>query len=499
MTKKIGKDEFKKLLEGALSERTSIQFSRDNVPPDEVEQKLKLPDDFFKPRDGQITKARTLFGMDGDKDKLDFDDLAIAHSKPDGTAAKDIANKIANTQGVEPDVKNDWDYLNRQKSTDPTQMGDIKDIDVDAQTYTSDSMAFQQMANIGSQKTDPTTPTGMMAEGLAASISTFFDGTKTFKERLDKISAFSTAVFDTKKIENMSVTEMLAASLFGDYLNTIVKEIDSGSGAYQFEVLLAQMAGGSVTGKGDVDASGNVTSGQMGAVDFVMNDGTYGSAKYYANLGASTVTQSVSGFNNKVGKPILYVVAHKVGTPGAAVTKRGTSDPTEIQEIHIYLVSITPIVEEPKIDEHFLVHTNGTDPHYAKVKGGKILIMSELSSAEAITVKISPNNEKFKDALKIAADASDQKIKAAFSEFQSLFSNLNKANQKMQRYSSTGDEKIGNEALEGFDEADKGMVSLIELISSGKKVVDTGTKREIQESKITANFLKKLIQESFKK
>ena len=507
MTKKVTGKEFKDLLEGVLTERTSIKFPKKIAKMSNAD----FADALDVPEEEVVgTQFKNVSNLDrSPSDTFDSDDMAVAYSKGVGNRDYDTVQKIVDKTGIDS-IKDDWKDLGKFTSTDPTEMGDIEDIDIDAQTYEPDSMVFQQMANIGSQNSDPSKPVGMMPEGLAASVKTFFDGTSTFEERLQKISAFSTAVFDEKEIKNMRVTELLAAAIFGDYLNTIVKEMDAGSAAYQFEALLAQMAGGSVTGKGDMDAEGNPISGQMGAVDFVMNDGTFGSAKYYANLNAGSISQSVQGFKNKVGKPILYVIAHKVGDAEAPRSYRGESDPEKITELDIYLVSVTPIVDKPKIGPHFLITTNGLNPHYGYVKGGELKPLAKVATegVQAIKVKISPNNEKFKDALKTAADNSDKSIKDAFSQFQSLFKNLNKANQKMQRYSSTGDTNAGNDALEGFDEADNEMTKLIELISTGQQVTATGTRssgakqREItpkNEQKITSDLLRKLIEESFKK
>ena len=72
------------------------------------------------------------------------------------------------------------------KIIDPTQVGNIKDIDMAKQIYEPDSIAFGQMANIGAQASDPSKkkPLGKFPEGLAASINTFFKGKSTFEERV---------------------------------------------------------------------------------------------------------------------------------------------------------------------------------------------------------------------------------------------------------------------------------------------------------------------------
>ena len=497
MTKKVTGKDLEKLLEGVLSERTSIDIK--GAKKEDLYQKLALPSDAGISK----TDIEDIAGRKDPKTLFSYADMASAYragqKKPnhdDYETMVKIADKT--NDGV---IKSDWKTLTTTDPEDPAQMGKIKDIDLKTQIYEPDSMAFQQMASIGMQASKGDSKLGKMPEGLAASAKVFFAGKNTFKERLDVISKFSTTVFNNEKLDGMSINEVLAASLFGDYLNTIVKEMDSGSGAYQFEVLLATMAGGSVVGKGDIDDGGNITDGTMGAVDFQMNDGTYGSAKYYANLGTTNITQSVKGFKDKVGKSTLYVVAHKVGDATLARSKRGEGDPKSITELHIYLISVVPVHENPTVGQHFVIATNGVagPAEVGVVKSGKLQVTKYIDKADPIIIKISPNNQKLKDALTKATEKSGKEIKNAFVAFKELFSNLSKANQKMQRYSSTGETTAGEDALKGLDNADDQMVSLIQQIS-GKTVSGERTKRKITESqKITAKMLQKLIEENFKK
>ena len=134
---------------------------------------------------------------------------------------------------------------------------------------------------------------------------------------------------------------------------------NSGAGAYQFEVLLAAMDGGAVVGKGDVSTSGAKASGQMGAVDFIMNDGSYGSSKNYSKVSSGVITQAVSGFKNKTKKTTLYIIAHK--KDDAKITpSSGTADPTKITQLNIYLVSVMTTTNNPTKGSHFKVWVNGS-------------------------------------------------------------------------------------------------------------------------------------------
>ena len=57
----------------------------------------------------------------------------------------------------------------------------------------------------------------------------------------------------------------------------------------------------------------------------------------------------------------------------------------------------------------------------------------------------------------------------------------------------------GNSALEAFDKADGFLNTLVTLLSGGKTIKGARKSRQLSEDKITPEFLKKLIEESFKK
>ena len=77
---------------------------------------------------------------------------------------------------------------------------------------------------------------------------------------------------------NGTVSEDLAKVIVADYVTTLVKQIDAGAAAYRFEMLLAMMAGGRVTGKSSAKDDSGKETGKMGAVDFEMANGAAGSS-----------------------------------------------------------------------------------------------------------------------------------------------------------------------------------------------------------------------------
>mgnify|MGYP003628032616 CR=1 FL=1 len=403
----------------------------------------------------KIDQYKDLSGKDGDKNDLTAADYEKA-------GIEDPVVKQVLKHG----------YSNHKKAAidpikDPTEIGNIKNIEMDKQVYKPQSIAFGQMANIGMQSSDPTTavPLGKMAEGLAASISAFFDGTATFEDRVQKISKFSETVFKKEKIENLKVTDVLAASLFLDYLTTVVREIDAGAGAYQFEALLAAMAGGAVTGKDE----GKAGTGQMGAVDFIMNDGSFGSSKYYSTAGSGDISQAYTGFSNKVGKTTLYIIAHKKGTDNTQVSS-GEADPTKITQLNIYLVSVMPLIQNPTKPKHFKVWVNGGSAKTGTDTSGKLNISPSLKSATPIVIKVAGGGA---NTLRASLEASTKKsgtdIQNAYKHFQEVFKEMYNANQKAQRYASTGDTTVGNAALASLGTADDKFIDLAAQLSNTTK------------------------------
>lgn len=430
---------------------------------------------------------KKLAGKDGKGDDISLDDY-VASSPNDkvikkvryyGSTKHKAAAKLAGKSIVD----------------DPTKMGKIKDINVDKQTYEPRSMAFGQMANIGSQASNPkkTTSLGKFPEGLASSINVFFKGKNTFKDRVDAISDFSQKILGAKTFPNLSVNEALAASLFLDYLTTIVTEMDSGTGAYQFETILAVMAGGTVVGKGDVSTSAGKSTGQMGAVDFVMNDGTLGSAKYYSIVSGGKITQALSGFNKKEGKSILYIIAQKKGDKSKTVGS-GQSDPLKITQLNIYLVSVMPKVRTPKKGSDFQLFVNGGSRKDGVLTSkGKLNLSADIAQATPIVLKIAGGKSAaLKDQLTSAANKGSAQLKNSFKYIKEVFDQLYQANQKVQRYAAEGDKTSGEAALTTLQNADNKFIDFAAEMSKKSKAKIKKT-RKLEENK-SLKKLDKLIE-----
>jgi len=377
--------------------------------------------------------------------------------------------------------------------------------------YEPDSIAFGQMANIGMQNSDTSDPNNAVGEiqlGIGTAMKEFFKGKTTFKSRIDALNTFTKNILETKTLPSLGMKQLIQATLISDFLSTIVTEMDSGSGAYNFEMFLAAIAGGSVTGKAE-DVTISEAGGQMGAIDFVTADGSLGSAKYYGK--ASGLDQAISGFENKKGKTTLYVIAIKrdsiaAGTGGADTT----SDPTQIQALDIYLVSIMPTVKKPTTTaSNFEVKINGEAAGQGKFNSAGRLIVSasDANSISARNTKAKPirlfitggPNKTLKKQLNKRTKDENTKVEEAYQRFQALFANLTAANQNAQAYASDGDTAKGEKAMSTLQDSDKQLLDLVDLITGDQGQTLDRTTRTIAEQKITADFLKNLISESFKR
>ena len=90
-----------------------------------------------------INQYKNLSGKDGDKDNLTANDYKKA-------GIEDPVVKQVLRHGRADHKKAAIDPIK-----DPTEIGDIKDIDMDNQVYKPESIAFGQMANIGMQSSNP--------------------------------------------------------------------------------------------------------------------------------------------------------------------------------------------------------------------------------------------------------------------------------------------------------------------------------------------------------
>ena len=420
-------------------------------------------------------------------------DLAIAFD-PASTAsqdAKDGAEKLASDgQGKIKDVAV---AIKKAKG-----LKDVSDIDTtaDVKVARPDSIAFGALQTISA---DPTAGNvGAFPEGIATAAKSVFGGLNNLEDRLLKLDQLVDLVYDdqgTNFSKNLpeivnafqSIPKVLAAILVLDYFTTVVKEMDSGAAAYQFEALLALLSGGAVKGKA------KTTSGKMAAVDFVTNQGHKGSSKYSSKLDSS-VKQARAGFDE--GEPYFYIIAHKKGEDDTFISK-GESDPREIFQINIYTITVVKVGEE-----HFYIRNRDGKVFYQKVSGDVKLAKKEYM-VNPIKIRVSPDTaaiKSFKDQLTHAVTANTATNISGYKDAIAKLTQMSQASyqmdQKLKAYASTGNVAKGDEALEQIVQIENDMATIVPLLSTGKKY---DKKLDKSQAKINENnlenILDKLIQE----
>ena len=387
-------------------------------------------------------------------------------------------------------------------------------------------------------------------------------GPTQWSEGLKLISDFSKFVLDPSsdpngikaKINNSALNYMTLC-LGLDYTYRFVKEIEGGGNPYQFEAFLGLIAGGYVGGK-----EAGIYSGQ-GEADFVYQykDGSgktipaMGSAKFYKDTSAG---QSAPSF--EIGKPVIYVYALKVaeygeddtstsGTGGLPSGTKLTSASEEIIAIANYVFGIQKVWSAGIEDEDYYNLSEGSKSYAdeipgvtthqklleyvennpAAVKGKTIFRFTDYTGDKLIgyystniTAKIAlkPGIKKeylaatieipkttrgtLVTAHKNAAKAIDNKVKLAFEKFEQLMKELSTAKEYGVKYGTSGKFDDGKKAMQSLNKSRKNLKNLSKGLKDKKETdreIDPNLKENLESKKITANFLKKLIEESFKK
>lgn len=287
-----------------------------------------------------------------------------------------------------------------------------------------------------------------------------------------------------------------------DLFASVIKDYDSGAGAYLFEYLLALITKGTVAGKQKTKA------GRMGAVDFIYSiDATnkiYGSSKF---VRGGSAEQSISGFEDLYdGNPITveYVITAKksdyqsVGTSN--VQKKGvSSDPSKIIALAVWTPSIV---------------YDGTNFTYngkvLKTKDKHVLLnVSNFGEPVGVIRLASVRTETFKEMLERGLEGKNTDLKEVFKAFEKYMKNLEEAEMNARLYSSTDDREkakgYGTDTFESLEKADAEFVKVVENMDDGHSIeTDPSSlfppRRTVkEEQKVTSAFLKKLIKETLKK
>jgi len=379
-------------------------------------------------------------------------------------------------------------------------------------------------------------------------IKRFFGNTDTVSNRIKKVSAISLKFLEmAEKGEKYSGSnsDFLSEIQLLDLITSVVKDYDSGAGAYVFEYFLALLAGGNVEGKATTDA------GKMGAADLVYTiEGgeRYGSAKF-VQRGSSS--QAVSGFQSlfkkKFGKDptdptftpstaeileVEYVITVKksdfVGTAKDPLTADDSlqeakvntvgvsSDPSRIIALMVWTPTITFDGDVFKVAE------NGQELEIEKASVGKAgglkLDISKFGESTGTIYMARHRTETFKSMLTSTLKNQNEDLLKAFEGLQKYMESLQEAETNVRLYTTTRAEnddskkkRIGyaDEAFKDLTQAEGYFKQVVEnigynhsvpgtedVVRSPLKVRDNSVTKE---QKVTSDFLKKIIKETLKK
>jgi hypothetical protein len=323
--------------------------------------------------------------------------------------------------------------------------------------------------------------------------------------RLQKMSQVSKESWDLINggTPTGSNRENIQKLMFVDLVNSMVNEIDSRAGAYFFEGFCALLFGGKVVG------------GSMGGADFEIGE-TKGSSKFYSDWkGFGQAVQNFEAYS-KNGTLVHYVIVIKNKLQDTLSEEEESLREGAVQSFNLHYIGVKPtqsggaikfeLVDYKgfKIDEKIQSRgkLNLSDVNYREqsligsfdLYSGTTENFSQSIDASLKDEGAMSNENKLKDTLKIVRDYFDHMFKAE--ENTKKYINMTRDNPREIL-------DVGQEALNQTDKAQGELSKLVVSLSpktSGKtNISGTAGDRKVTEQKITANFLKKIIAESFKK
>jgi len=522
MTKKVGKEDLKKLIENALKP-PALDFFRGTEDAPETE--AKDMSSFMNGMDLIAGQAKKIDEIDvNDLDELIKDPERVTTdvqhaliyftklgqmSTADLTKVKDKAERNSQggrgiNQARKEKANVTYNFLN---STGAEKK--IKELGKKAREVLKNFEEFRQegtkgIQSVSSPDLDPSRiELGDLPEDYVQIIKSFLGADTDIVSRLEKISEVSDKYFAKDEgglPEGQSISQTLTEIMILDLFNHVVKELDAGSGAYFFEAILALLSGGQSTGKKLTDA------GKAGAYDFIDVDNNYGSAKYFTTAN-SELKQAISGFkalaaeNSDQEVSVRYVIALKKQDEEQRDNKlRGSADPRKIIALQIYtpLVTYNPVEETFKIDGELMTDIkSSTGKAVTNVSKSDIFFHNWINANRPSTfLRLARiRTETFRTGVTNKINDEKESMVSAFAAFKKYFEFLTSAEEQARIYSSTGAVEDGTNTITQLNGA-KGEVE--NLKAAFKKEKDEPVK-PTNEHKITEDFIKKLIQEKFKR
>mgnify|MGYP003110606343 CR=1 FL=1 len=523
MTKKVGKDTIKKLIEEALDLSTPLKFTKKPSTATQYDDSVK--DLKFKSNpvglgaaSGQKTRfmkaLKALIDNDGVDTSLSSKDISDAKEDDDIKTALVIAQNTTSPElksKIRALVKDTVgaDKLTGYETGKVDKLGDERDIDIAATT----TISFPNVMS-----TDASLEAGKFFGSQNDLINSIFSK-GTIKERCEEFSKVSKSVFEDTVLEKeKDLRKNIQYAMFVDLCNAYFNLVDSRGVGYTFEAFCALLVGGTVVGGGN------------GAADFVTNDGAPGSSKKYSSYGVSSIKQSTAGFSTtdaEKSKVLHYVIAVPEYVKLNEEDERQGAD-KRVSKINLHYVIVQLLKEEEVTDSKRLKSKLGTfvtigpnnnvlSKQVLPMKGGtkgQVKVVEGSTPADTFvgSVEIYSGQNSFKDVLNDQTRGKEDKFSKSYTAIKDFFTEMKKADEESKKYvnlSSPEPNDIinqGNAALNSIAKADSLLETLIKLLHPTKEdpetvSIDTDSQgqRSINEEKITSNFLKKLIEESFKK
>ena len=433
-----------------------------------------------------------------DKDKFEIDDIEVlmqkATDKPGTKLAGTGKTNLELASLIDVELKN---FIN--KVQDPAMARKLVKAKIEYDRATQSSRGLNpeidptfaassrigMPASIGGDVKPPVDPV------VFKSFETFFAGKTTFNARLTHLKKFSEAIVKASSnkptaLNAFSPEVIITGGNVMSMLSKLTRQMDPSAGGYFAEAFLAYLVGGSKTGQ------------DQGAGDFKGTDGKNYSSKW----GSSSKSQASSNFTT-LDSRITYITADK-----ATEGKAGTSKTMKVLKLtlNVYDIITTGVgsvgsgksagfeieLGKPGFKKGKGDRTETPKGASGKTSTGDYDVSPPSSAKEYVVTLVSASDEVFDQVFSKAVDNISSQVVKAAARFNALSRQLEE---------NTTNYSVSSDFTEAVQMADTYAEIKTELakIYTGKTGETDATKIGLAEQKITANFLKKLISESFKK
>jgi len=480
-------DKFKKLdqlIEQAIREDLAIRIIEPNLK--------KAPKANYGQYEDDI---RSLASNDEDASTISVDDIMAAYSKPDEDELA-AANYLDNGLSRNTPAGKEFHNVANKARTDAaaasmkTGASKIKAADKPQAIFQFD------LANAGMQEGTPT-----MSPALKNVFDTIGLEDETLYGRIRKINAFTAKLemaaqkkgkdttgnaWAAQQLREMGLVRFTRYVLVLDYINTIVKNMDAGAGAYLFETFLAALAGGNVAGK---ETTGK---GQMGGADFTFgnNPNARGSAKYLKST--SKASQSPKGFEQV--EFIHYVIARKI-LDSTGKAKKSSVDVDQIVALAIYYPVLAVIEPQKRFQFFKVTRSNKVEKDgspFDQPLDKQIMLPSTQENLLGTLSLVTTNTDKYRELVERAVVTIGGKFEEAFDSFKGAFDSVAKAKETVGVYSTSGKASDGDKAIDAMLAYKAALAGVFEKLA-GLDSEEDGYEAGVDTSKLAENKENKFI------